>query len=480
MLICLFALPFAGFGLFAISMAAHLFGARPGSQEFWFPLLFGVVFSSIGFGLMFLVLTGSKRYARQQRLQAEHPTEPWLWRADWAQGRVKSNTRTSMIGGWIFAIFWNMVSLPIAFLVVPAAIKKSPAGYVALLFPAVGVFLLINAIYKTLQLWEFGNTYFEMASVPGVVGRELKGNIQARFAHSPNHGIRLRLTCVHRVVTGSGNTQSSQESILWRYEAELNSAQLCPGPAGTTIPVSFHIPLDAHPTEKISPRDEFLWLLEARADVPGVDYHDVFEVPVFRTAQTPTQAEEACEEAAFATHALKAPRPEQMSVQVQQIAEGMEFYFPAARNKGFAMSTTVFASIFGGISYFLTHTRAPFIFPVAFGLFAVLLGYITVQMWLGTTRVVIGNSLTLQSGLLGGGKAQQIALSDIAAISDKITAQQGGGTGTPYYDIEMTLRDGKKLTLGRTLRDKLETEWLVSEMRRLAGLEQKSMTAGMA
>jgi len=44
----------------------------------------------------------------------------------------------------------------------------------------------------------------------------------------------------------------------------------------------------------------------------------------------------------------------------------------------------------------------------------------------------------------------------------------------------MTLRDGKKLTLGRTLRDKLETEWLVSEMRRLAGLEQKSMTAGMA
>jgi len=103
-----------------------------------------------------------------------------------------------------------------------------------------------------------------------------------------------------------------------------------------------------------------------------------------------------------------------------------------------------------------------------------------VQMWLGTSRVVIGNSLRLQSGLLGGGKVQQIAFSDIASISDRITAQQGGGTGTPYYDIEMTLRDGKKLTLGRTVRDQHETEWLVSEMRRLTGLDRKSMTAGMA
>ncbi len=101
-------------------------------------------------------------------------------------------------------------------------------------------------------------------------------------------------------------------------------------------------------------------------------------------------------------------------------------------------------------------------------------------MWLGTTRVVIGNGLSLQSGLLGGGKVRQIAFSDIATITDRISAQQGGGTGTPYYDIEMTLRDGKRLTIGRTLRDQRETEWLVSEMRRLAGLDKKSMTAGMA
>jgi hypothetical protein len=480
-LICLFGLPFAGFGLFALSQAVKLIGAPPGGQSFWYPMMFGVIFSGIGFGLMCLAMTGSKRYARQHRLQDEHPDEPWLWRADWAAGRVQSRTENNLILSWVGTIFWNLISWPVAIFVMPTAVKqKGPVAYAALLFPAIGIFLLVYAIRQTMAFWEFGKTYFEMASVPGVVGRELKGCIQARFPHSPDHGVTLRLSSVHRYSTGSGNTQTTHENILWRDEAELSSGQLCAGPAGTTIPVAFHIPVDAQQTQRLGPRDEFLWLLEAIARVPGVDYHDVFEIPVFRTAQTPSGAEEAPEETAFAVHTHEAQRPEQLSVRVQQVAEGTEFYFPAARNRSFAVSTTVFAAIFGGTAYGLTHTRAPFIFPLAFGLFALLLVYFAVQMWLGTTRVVIGSSLTLQSGLLGGGKVQQIAFSDIASISDKINGQQGGGTGTPYYDIEMTLGDGKKLTLGRSLRDKRETEWLMSEMRRLTGIDRKSMTAGMA
>ncbi|MGA8773116.1 MAG: hypothetical protein WB536_01925 [Terriglobales bacterium] len=481
LLICLFGLPFAGFGLFAFSQALKLIGAPPGGQSFWVPLMFGLIFSGVGFGLIFLALTGGKRYARQQYLQGEHPAEPWLWRADWASGRVKSRTEGNMIGTWIGTIFWNLISWTVAISAVLGTVnQKGPVVYVVLLFPAIGILLLIYAIRQTIAFFEFGKTYFEMASVPGVIGRELRGSIQARFPHSPDHGVTLRLSSVHRYVTGSGKTQTTNENILWRDEAELNSNQLCPGPSGTTIPVSFHVPFNAQPTDKMSARDEFLWLLEATANLPGVNYHDVFEVPIFRTAQTPTEAEEAAEEATFAARTPETMRPDHLSIRVQQVAEGTEFYFQAARNKSFAVSTTIFAAVFAGIGYFLTHIRAPFIFPLAFGGFGLLLGYFTVQMWFGTTRVVIGNGLTLQAGLLGGGKVRRIALADIASISDKITAQQGGGTGTPYYDIEMTLRDGRRLTLGRSVRDKHEVEWLVSEMRRLAGLKEKSAAAGMA
>jgi hypothetical protein len=476
----LFGLPFAGFGLWAYSQAFRLIGAPPGSQSFWYPFMFGTIFSGIGFGFMFLGVAGNRKYSRQLQVQAEHPAEPWLWRDDWAAGRVKSNTKGSMVTAWVFAIFWNLISWPPTIFALPNALREKVASaFVLLLFPAAGIVLLIYAIRKTLAFAEFGKTCFEMASVPAVIGRDLKGSIQARFPHSPDHGVQLRLSCVHRYVSGSGNNSTTNERILWRDEAAVNPGQLYAGPAGTTIPVSFHIPLDAPPTDNRTSRDQFVWQLEAIANVPGVDYHDVFEIPVFRTSQTPTVEEENQAEAtASGFRAPEVSRPEHPTVRVQPVAGGTEFYCPPARNKGLAAFITLFAAIFGAIGYFLMHSRAPIIFPIAFGGFGLLIGYFALQMWLATARVIIGSSLRLQSGLLGGGKVREIAVSDIASITDRIGAQSGNGSGTPYYDIELNLTDGKKLTLGRSLRDKHEVEWLISEMSRLAGIGEKKMTAG--
>ncbi len=471
-------LPFACFGLWAYSQAFRLIGGPAGSQSFWYPFVFGTIFSTVGFGFVFLAIAGSRKYSQKLQVQAEHPGEPWLWRDDWAAGRVKSNTKGSMVTAWVFAIFWNLVSWTATIFALPNAMReKGASSYFLIIFPAAGIVLLIYAIRRTLAFVEFGKTCFEMASVPGVIGRDLKGSIQARFSHSPDHGVQLRLSCVHRYRTGTANNRSTNETILWREEAEVSAGQLFPGPAGTTIPVSFHIPPDAQPTDQRTPNDELIWQLEAIAKLPGVDYHDVFEVPIFRTAQTPTsEREEKSQKLTSGFGAPETSRPQHLTVRVQQVAGGTEFYFPAARNKVFAASITFFAAVFSTIGYFLAHSRVSIIFPMAFGGFGLLISYFALQMWLGTTRVVIGSSVCYQSGLLGGGRIREIALSDITAISDRIGAQSGNGTGTPYYDIEMNLTNGKKLTLGRNIRDKNEVEWLEREMSRLAGISKREMT----
>jgi hypothetical protein len=188
----LFALPFVLGGLAAIKNAIQLSQDGPSNSQGWPLFLFGVVFTGIGVGLIFVAFYAAKRVQIQQQRQAEHPAEPWLWQDDWARGRVQSKTRNSAIGGWIFAIFWNIVSMPLAFLVLPQAVKHNgPAIYTCLLFPGVGLFLLARAIRQTIAFYEFGKTYFEMSTVPGVVGLEMKGSIQARFPHSPDHGIHL-------------------------------------------------------------------------------------------------------------------------------------------------------------------------------------------------------------------------------------------------------------------------------------------------
>jgi hypothetical protein len=61
--------------------------------------------------------------------------------------RASSQTRNNAIAGWIFAIFWNLVSMPVAFLALPQAARQR--GAIAnivlifvLIFPVAGAFLL--------------------------------------------------------------------------------------------------------------------------------------------------------------------------------------------------------------------------------------------------------------------------------------------------------------------------------------------------
>jgi hypothetical protein len=472
--LCLFALPFAVFGLFALFSGIRKLVDGDGGAQNWLFLPFGLVFCGIGFGLIYAAIYGGRILKKQQREQAEHPSEPWLWRDDWAQGRVQGSMRSGMVGAWIFAVLWNMVSVPVL-IFLPQQAARKPIAYVGLVFPLVGAILLVRAIRWTIAYRTFGRTYFEITPVPGVIGGELKGMIQARIPQAPDHGMQLRLSCINRVTSGSGDSKSTWEHIRWRSEANISPGQMYPGPAGTSIPVNFRIPWNAQPTETRSPGDVIVWQLEALADVPGVDYHDIFEVPVFRTAQTPAVPDP--ENSVDATP--HASRPSALTVVITETAEGVEFYFPAARNKGFATGTTVFLLIFGAVTYFLAGSRAPMIFPLAFGFFTLLLLYISTQMWLGTTRVGIGKGeLLLEDGFLGGGKRRRFAFAEIASISSAIKSQQGGSTGTPYYDIELNLRSGKKVTLGRTIANHQEVDWLVEEMKRLIGLQSQAMTAG--
>jgi hypothetical protein len=468
-ILCLMGAAFAGFGLMAWFLAWRNMATLLGQSMLWLPLLFGTVFNMVGFGLLYLALTGSKRMARQKQAQSVHPGEPWKWRADWAQGRANSAIRGSLAGVWIAAVLWNLCVFPYVWAVSPSAFYRNPAAALFLLpFVAAGLFLLFRAVRTTIAVLEFGTTYFAMDSVPGVIGGKLRGSIHARFPHSPDHGFHLRLSCVRLVRTGSGNSHNTQETILWCDDADLGPGQFYAGPMGTTIPVEFHIPRDVQPTDNTNLSNQIIWRLEGMADVPGLDYHDVFEVPVFRTAASSGEGESvASEPGEFADVAAQTRRPDQMTVVVRETEEGTEFYFPPARNRRLAVWTTVLALIVCGVTYSLAHVGAPLIFPIVFGFFALVLVLFAAQYWMGTTRLVIGAKVRLQAGLLGGGKTREIALTDVDGFDEKIQSQTLNGTVVPYYDIVLRLRDGQTLTVGKMLSSKRETEWLVSEMRRL-------------
>jgi hypothetical protein len=470
-ILLLFALPFCGFGL-----AAFVKGLREvssgGSSQYWGMMMIGLVFSVIGFAFFYAVIKGPSAAKKIDRRRAENPDQPWLWRDDWARGRAVSQTKSSMTSAWIWAVLWNMLSLPCV-LLIPREQLFTVRMLGVLVFPAVGIGFLIWAIRETLRWMEFGRTYFELSTVPSIPGGELRGTIQTRFPHVPDHGIRLKLSCVNHIVSGSGDGRSSQDKIISRLEKVIPRSQIYPGPSGAAIPVSFHLPTDVPETDGSNSSNSIRWLLEADADVPGVNYKDIFELPVFRTKDAPSAQD--VEEFVESEPAME--RPAKLSIRVNTVPDGgTEFYFRAGRNVVFAAGTTVFALIWAGAIWLMATHGAPMFFTVIFSLFWPLIGYMSLEFWLGTSRVRIGNGIVkLQSGWLGGGRVQEFLFSDVLQIKTKINGQTGGASGTPYYDIEMTRRNGPPVTLGKTVRDQQEVNWLVSEMTRLIGLKARSV-----
>ncbi|MGD2217065.1 MAG: hypothetical protein PVJ64_09920 [Gemmatimonadales bacterium] len=102
-------------------------------------LAFGLLFGGVGFGLLAALFRGRKRQQELERLQGEHPAEPWLWRADWAAGRIEGYLR-----------------------------EGEALALLVLVLPLVGAGLLVWAIRATIRHRKFGVSVFRMASAPGV------------------------------------------------------------------------------------------------------------------------------------------------------------------------------------------------------------------------------------------------------------------------------------------------------------------------
>src|SRR5215831_12791494 len=379
----IFALPFLGGGLFFI------YGLLSSSPNFKASslatgLFVASFFVLVGGGLIFAAFKGYGLLKKLAALQEANPLCPWLWRTDWAQRRSESANKQSYIGAWIAAAFCTLITAPFMLGMIPDLLRKSdPRIFIVLGFNLFSAILIVYAIRATIRHERFGNLYCEFDPLPISPGRRMAGRIQLRFETQATHGIDLRLSCVRRIVTGSGKNSSVSRVTIWQADKNVSSGALEAGPLGRAIPVEFDLPSDALITDHNNPRDQILWLLHAQADVPGVDYSDDFELPVFRTADSPHAAAESFADTGFASSAGNfgfataqsidpdsgaVAQPVRTKVVVSLHDGGTEFYFPPLRTPARALMLLMVATIFTGATYALFYNRVPLFFAVLFAL----------------------------------------------------------------------------------------------------------------
>src|SRR5215472_3443626 len=352
----IFALPFLGGGLFFLY---ELLVSSPNIKS-TNPVV-GVFVASffvfVGGGLIFGAFKGYGILKKQAALAEANPLSPWLWRTDWASRRAESANKKSYITAWVAAIFVDLITFPFLFGQLPQLLRNNdPRVFIVLGFCSFGAILTVFAIRATIRHERFGNTHLEFDPLPISPGRRMTGRIQLRFETQATHGIDLRLSCVRRIVSGSGNSRTTSKVTLWQADKNIPSEALEPGPIGRAIPVDFELPADGLITDHSNADDQILWLLQAQADVPGVDYSDDFELPVFRTADSPQPAAESSADASFATSPAnfgfataksvdadsgEVTQPSRTKVVVSMHDGGTEFYFPPLRTPARALMLLV-------------------------------------------------------------------------------------------------------------------------------------------
>jgi len=480
----LFALPFLGGGLF------FLYALLVSQQNFkndnaTVGVAIALLFVFVGGGIIFASFKGYGLLKQKAALEDANPLSPWLWRTDWAARRAESLSQKSYIGAWILAALGNLFLFPFLFGMVPQSLRQGDFRAIFVLaFCSFGVFLIVRAIRATIRHDRFGNSYFEFDSLPFSPGERLSGRIHLRFETQAAHGIDLRLTCVRRVITGSGKSQSTSNITLWQADKNVPSGAVGPGPLGRAIPVDFELPAEALDTNHNNPRDQMLWVLHAGADVPGVDYSDDFELPVFRTASSSRSASDSPPQSAgksalgfastqnFDGESGEVPRPARAKVVVYMREGGTEFYFPAFRSPGRALVLLLVSLLFAGAAYALLNSRVPFLFTFFFILADLFIVYSFFSVAFGSARILVGNGeIRSRKGIFGAGSEKRIPFSEIASVIAFASLQQGGNSDSSVHSIRLLTKSGQKITLADGISNRQEARWVVSQLETLAGLE---------
>jgi hypothetical protein len=481
-----FGLPFLGMGLFAaysfLNTANQPLPARIGAA------IFASVFAIIGGGLIFGSLYGYSMQKEQARRESADPASPWLWRQDWAASRVESKNKSGTIGWWVAAVLANMLFLPVSLGSISKGLStQDPTYIIPSALGIIGLLALFGAIRATIRMKRFGKTYFEMASLPFSPGSRVAGNIHIHLDRDVPHGVALKLWCTRSVVTDVGKERSTHKVPLWEESKNIPSTSLVRGPLDTIIPVEFTIPPDAPQTDHDNPDDQIQWSLKVNADVPGVNYSDEFELPVFRKAQS--QEASASTPAWQATSSFDMPggsqtatpsetgaeisEPERHRVAVTDSPQGLKFYFRAGRNPFRAALVVVLAAGCGALLHAMLRMpqRPPIFALVIVGLLTFFLTLASIHTALTSTRIVVGNGvISWRHSVLGIGRTRQIQIADVASILAVTNIQQASSSGSTLYSLRLQTNTGKNYTLVDEIESREEARWIVSQIEKRAGL----------
>jgi hypothetical protein len=238
---------------------------------------------------------------------------------------------------------------------------------------------------------------------------------------------------------------------------------LQPGMSGINIPLSFEIPPGLPQSDDSNPNDQIIWRVDVTAAVPGIDYSENFEVPVFDTGATPISEEERQASRDRRRAKSRGHVPADPLVRIgQNAAGGTEFHFAPRRKPGSTIRGVLFTAGSWAAVWALLHYGAPIGFPIFVGLFALLMtAGLLISLFHTSTVIVQRPAVTVKNRVLGIGPTR---LLDASEITD-VVAEAVGEPKATSWEVKVKTAGGKSYSAASLLTDQKEAEWTAEKIR---------------
>ncbi len=446
-----FGLPLVVFGLYLGAAGANLYRHFGWTKPVVLFAVAAAAFSFAGFGIMITALRGRAQVFTDDELRQRNPDQPWMWHPEWVSRRISDQSRagTSLI--WGFALLWNAVASPVLVFLPDEIRKGNHLAWLGFLFPLVGVAMLVNAMRLTWRALRFRDSKLVLDTVPVPIGGTLRGTVEVPHVLASVSAVMIRLTALGR--RRSGNTTVSTIACL--EERELEPGMLRHTADGTIIPIEIAVPAGAPATDTTGERENTFWRLSVDADVPGVDYHATFDVPVFQTAFSD-----------FRPHGAPAPMTaplEPKSFVERQTPEGRELHFARFRAPSRAFLSLLFTAVWLGAIALMIVIRVPVLIPIVCGIIAVPLILSTLELFFESSTILLGpHQVTVHRRLLSKTETV-IPYSDIE--SAKAVAIGISNGARPYYRVDIATTAGKRIKTAKNIHSRREAEWVASRIK---------------
>ncbi|MGR9043693.1 MAG: DUF3592 domain-containing protein [Gammaproteobacteria bacterium] len=398
--------------------------------------------------------------------------KPWLNKKAWQTHRIRSNAKTSLYATWAFAILWSGISSPVLFVLGDEIRQENYAVLIALLFPLVGLVLLIMAWNKTRAWRRFGIIELEMDPFPGSIGGHVGGSLQVDKPSDSHTRYKIELECVYSYESGSGEDRSRQESVKW---AEAGFAKTESTGQGVRLKFRFDVPEDL-PEADIEQKDAYhFWRLKVSSNGETLALNREYIIPVFKThAQSKfirhdnsAEAEERRKELAEASQAAIdrgdfASTPLSQVFRYKNMGSKQIFYYPMFRNKVLTLVALIFAGGFDFAAIAINQNFGGdgiigivmFIFSLPFALVGLLASIASIYLPFNNLTVTLaGRKITaLRRLLFIPIKYDQIRCDELRNIEVKSNGSTGQGVKQiKHHKLIAQTKNLKKVTVAEDI-----------------------------